>query len=300
MSATLINGRALAQSTKDRLRHQIESFVEEGLRRPCLALILVGQDAASQIYVAAKGRACAEVGIESRSRCLPATVSEGELLHEIELLNADTSVDGILVQLPLPQPLSRWRVIKAIAPEKDVDGLSPANQGLMAWAKPGLYSCTPLGIMELIRSTQVKIEGCVAAVLGRSILVGAPTATLLGNEGATVFSLHSKSLNVPQLTRQADILVVATGQRHLVQADWVKPGAVVIDVGIHRVGSGIEGDVNFKAVAPIAGHITPVPGGVGPMTIAMLLANTVLAFNFAKEQNRKMLLADGHSADRQV
>jgi methylenetetrahydrofolate dehydrogenase (NADP+)/methenyltetrahydrofolate cyclohydrolase len=278
MTARIIDGKALASSIKQALATKIENLRAKGERLPCLAMTLVGDDPASHIYVAGKEKACAAIGMLSKGVVLPADISQAALLEHVARLNDDPEVDGILVQLPLPRHINRWEVIKAIAPEKDVDGLTPHNQGLLAWGKPGLYSCTPLGIMELIRSTGVTIEGALAAVLGRSVLVGAPTANLLGNAGATVASLHSKSRNVPAITRQADILVVATGCYNLVQQDWVKPGAVVIDVGIHRIGKAVRGDVNFETVSEVAGHITPVPGGVGPMTIAMLLHNCVLSY----------------------
>ena len=245
----------------------------------------MGDDPASQIYVASKEKACAEIGIKSRSTVLPAKTTQAELRDHVLALNEDASIDGILVQLPLPLHINRWDIITAISPSKDVDGLTPTSQGLMIWTMPGLYSCTPLGIVKLIHSTGIELEGKLAAVIGRSMLVGGPTAVLLGNEGATVISLHSKSRDIPALTRQADVLVVATGEYDLVQRDWVKPGAVVIDVGIHRVGGKVKGDVNFETVSQVAGHITPVPGGVGPMTIAMLLHNCVLAYEMRRARS---------------
>jgi methylenetetrahydrofolate dehydrogenase (NADP+)/methenyltetrahydrofolate cyclohydrolase len=278
MTARLIDGRALAQLKKQALAEKIRALRPSADRSPCLAVILVGDDPASHIYVSSKEKACTEIGIQSLSIRLPAKVSEEELLDQVRELNADSKVDGILVQLPLPQHINRWHVITTLAPHKDVDGLSPVNQGLMMWDKQGLYSCTPLGIMELIESTGVSFEGAHAAVIGRSVLVGGPTAVLLGNRGATVTSMHSKSRDIPASSREADILVVATGVHHLVKREWVKPGAVVIDVGIHRIGGKIAGDVDFAEVSKVAGYITPVPGGVGPMTIAMLLSNCVQAY----------------------
>jgi methylenetetrahydrofolate dehydrogenase (NADP+)/methenyltetrahydrofolate cyclohydrolase len=241
-------------------------------------VILVGDDPASQIYVGSKEKACASVGIKSVSHRLPASTTQKDLIALIHKLNKTDDVDGILLQLPIPKHMSRFECIEAIAPEKDVDGLTPTSQGIIAWGQPGLQPCTPSGIMELIRESGIECKGKLAAVLGRSILVGAPTTHMLSHAGATVIGLHSESRNTKELTKMADIVVVATGQRHLVTDEWLKPGAVVIDVGIHRVNGKVSGDVEFETARKVAGSITPVPGGVGPMTIAMLLSNCLLAF----------------------
>lgn len=278
MSAKIIDGRAISKTVRATLKKSIDAFVKKGYRRPCLAVILVGDDAASQIYVGHKKKACDAIGIESRVIRLPAKTKQDVLEDYITDLDQDEAVDGILLQLPLPGNLDADHAIDSISPEKDVDGLTPANQGRLIWMRPAHGSCTPLGIMKLIESTGIKIEGKVAAVVGRSVLVGAPMTSMLANAGASIISLHHKSVDCPSLTRQADILVIATGVHRLVDRSWVKPGAVVIDVGIHRFDTGIEGDVIFDDVVEVASHITPVPGGVGPMTIAMLLSNTVDAY----------------------
>jgi methylenetetrahydrofolate dehydrogenase (NADP+)/methenyltetrahydrofolate cyclohydrolase len=276
MTAKIIDGRAVAKHIRQKLYDKVEGFKEDGRRIPCLAVILVGEDPASQIYVGHKKRACAAIGIQSRSFELPADVSQQELEKLLHDLNADPSVDGILLQLPLPgDHLDPEKAIDCISAEKDVDGLTPANQGLLVWRRPSIGSCTPFGVMKLLESLEVPVEGKVAAVVGRSVLVGAPMATMLSNAGASVISLHSKSEDCPALTSQADILIVATGVHKLVDRTWVKPGAVVIDVGMHRLEDGLGGDVDFEDVKDIASWITPVPGGVGPMTIAMLMYNCV-------------------------
>jgi methylenetetrahydrofolate dehydrogenase (NADP+)/methenyltetrahydrofolate cyclohydrolase len=278
MTAALIDGKQIAAGIRDRVRAQVEELISQGKRAPSLAVILVGENPASQIYVSHKEKACKAVGITSRTLHLSASTSQADLVRAIQGLNFDQSVDGILLQLPLPAHLDRVGAIAAIDPSKDVDGLTPFNQGQMLWQSPGLYPCTPLGVIELIRSTGINFSGKVAAIVGRSLLVGMPVGLLLEVLGCSIFGLHSESKEPQQWTRQADILVVATGVHHLVKADWVKPGAVVIDVGIHRVGSNLAGDVDFDEVSKIASHITPVPGGVGPMTIAMLISNALLAY----------------------
>jgi len=285
MPAKLINGTALSQTIKADVRTRIAAHTAAGERAPFLAVVLVGDNPASQIYVGHKEKACAEVGIKTRTWKLPKTASQAEVLELVERLNADPAIDGILPQLPLPPQVSRIATIHAISPEKDVDGLTPYNQGMLDWNLPARYPCTPLGIMALIRSTGIKLSGSLAGVLGRSVLVGAPTATLLSHAGSTIVCMHSESRNTRELTRECDIVVVATGSHHLVKGDWIKPGAVVIDVGIHRTESGkLAGDVDFDAAAKVAGHITPVPGGVGPMTIAMLLVNCLDAYEARKSK----------------
>ena len=279
MSAKIIDGRAIAQEVRDSLKSKIHKIREDGKRPPCLAVILVGHDPASEVYVGHKKKACAAIGIESRAIELPEDTTQDELSKHLTDLNADDQVDGILLQLPLPKHLSADKAIDCIHPDKDVDGLTPVNQGLLVWRRPGLVSCTPAGVMELIKSTGVVLKGARAVVMGRSVLVGAPMATLLSNAGATVNCLNSRTVKGEELTREADILVVATGVHHLVKGDHVKPGALVIDVGMHRHEGALSGDVKFDEVKDVAGHITPVPGGVGPMTIAMLLSNCLQAYS---------------------
>lgn len=278
MAAQLIDGTSLAKTIREQVKTQIAEHTRQGRRAPCLAVILVGNDPASEIYVGRKIKACAEVGITNRDFHLPSDITQPTLTEYLYNLNDDPNVDGILVQMPLPPQLSRLKAIEAINPSKDVDGLTPANQGRLVWHQPALYPCTPSGIMELIKTTGVTVQGKLAVVLGRSVLVGAPTCNMLSNAGASVLSLHSLSDHKAELSAQADILVVATGVKHLVKAHWVKEGAVVIDVGIHRDGKVLTGDVDFVNVAPKAAFITPVPGGVGPMTIAMLMQNCVKSY----------------------
>lgn len=278
MSATIIDGKAIAQDIKRQLKGDIEAIRNRGLRAPCLAVILVGNDPASEVYVGHKKKACTMVGIESRAVHLPADTSQEELGRHLEALSKDDDVDGILLQLPLPSHLNAVAAIDLIDPTKDVDGLTPVNQGLLVWRRPSLVSCTPAGVMELIKATGVNLMGARALVMGRSVLVGAPLATLLSNAGATVHCLNSKTVDGPALTRQADVLVVATGVCHLVKGEDIKPGAIVIDVGMHRHDDKLTGDVVFEEAVEVASHITPVPGGVGPMTIAMLLRNCLQAY----------------------
>lgn len=287
MTAKIIDGRAIAFKLREQLKTYISNSRERGFRSPVLAVILVGNDPASRIYVDLKMKACQSIGVTSKDFIFDENVSQEELKNCLQTLNDDPEVDAILMQLPLPSHLNAQDLIDCIAPEKDVDGLTCVNQGALNWQKGGFVPCTPLGVMKLLESTGVNIEGKFAAVVGRSVLVGAPMATLLSNAGATVVSLHSKTVDSPSITSKADILVVATGVHHLVQANWVKPGAIVVDVGIHRVNEKIEGDVDFAQVAPLVSHITPVPRGVGPMTITMLLANCVEAF--AKRFNLESL-----------
>jgi methylenetetrahydrofolate dehydrogenase (NADP+)/methenyltetrahydrofolate cyclohydrolase len=280
MTAHIIDGKVIAQNIKNELKQKITAIHASGKRPPCLAVMLVGNDPASEVYVGHKKKACAEVGIESRSVSLPADINQETLCEHLRKLSADPNVDGILVQLPLPKHLKSDEAIDLISPEKDVDGLTPYSQGLLNWKRPGLTSCTPLGIMELINSTGVDLKGKRAVVIGRSVLVGLPVAVLLGNEGATVTSINSKTVKPEEICRGADILVVAAGVKQMVKGDWIKPGALVIDVGIHRDGEGkkLVGDVVYEDALKKAGWITPVPGGVGPMTIASLLSNCMTAY----------------------
>lgn len=278
MTARIIDGKKIAGTIRDEIREKISKSVSKGHRPPCLAVILVGNDAASKVYVGHKKRACAACGLESRSFELAEDTSQEKLLGLLEKLNNDADIDGILLQLPLPRHLDAERAIDRISPEKDVDGLTPYSQGLLVWRRPKMVSCTPAGVMELLHRSDITLLGKNAVVIGRSVLVGAPMATLLANAGASVQSLHSKSVHPKELTAKADIVVVAAGVHHLVKEDWIKPGAVVIDVGIHNIDGKLQGDVDFARVKEKAAAISPVPGGVGPMTIAMLLKNCVTAF----------------------
>ena len=288
--STLLNGKELAAQIREAVGAKVALRKQAGLPTPGLATVLVGEDAASQVYVRSKQRACAEAGIQSFGHVLPADVPKAELIELVETLNADESVHGILVQLPLPKGLDEARVIAAIAPSKDVDGLNPTNAGLLAQKgrRQMFTPATPKGIMRMLAVTGAAVEGANAVVLGRSNIVGVPVAALLLKANATVTICHSRTKDLAAVCRGADILVAAVGQPEIVRADWVKPGAVVIDVGVNRVddaaakrGYRLVGDVAFDEVSEVAGAITPVPGGVGPMTIAMLLENTLEAAELA-------------------
>ncbi len=276
--AQLIDGSRIAKDLQDQLAQTILAHTNLGRRRPFLTVVLVGEDPASQIYVRHKEKACHSVGIDSETIHKPASISEQDLVALITQLNADPSVDGILVQLPLPKHIHSFNVISAINPSKDVDGLHPYNQGLLAMNKARHVPCTPSGIMKLLEAIDFKFEGKIAAVIGRSILVGSPVARLLLHRNTTVIHIHSKTPSPWALARQADLLVVAVGSAKLIDAKWVREGAVVIDVGIHRIDDKLCGDVDFDAVKDQASWITPVPKGVGPMTIACLLLNCFNAY----------------------
>lgn len=277
MTARIIDGKALAAVLRSELLPRIERLTAAG-HRPGLAVVLVGDDPASAVYVRNKVKACEEIGIRSWLDRLPADTSEAALLARIAALNADPEVHGILVQLPLPKQLNAQRILESIAFEKDVDGLHATNAGLTLMGTPHFRSCTPYGVMKMLESIPYPLEGRHAVVLGRSNMVGKPMAMLLLAANATVTIAHSRTQDLAALTRQADVLVAAVGRRALVTADMVKPGAVVIDVGTNRTAEGkLVGDVDFEPVRQIAGWISPVPGGVGPMTITMLLVNTVEA-----------------------
>jgi len=277
MSAKIIDGKALAAAVKQEAASQTEALKAQGIT-PCLAVVLVGEDSASQVYVRGKINDCAQCGIESRSIRLPETTTQAELLEEVQALAKDPAVHGILVQLPLPAGIDEKAVIDAIPPEKDVDGFSPVNVGRMQIGEPCYLPCTPAGCIRMIESTGVSIAGKQAVVLGRSNIVGKPAAMLLLAKDATVTICHSKTRNLKELCASADILVAAVGREGFVTGEMVKPGAVVIDVGINRgVDGKLHGDVDFAAAAEKAAWITPVPGGVGPMTRAMLMLNTVEA-----------------------
>jgi methylenetetrahydrofolate dehydrogenase (NADP+) / methenyltetrahydrofolate cyclohydrolase len=280
MGATVIDGKSVAAEVRARVAASVKECAEaHGGRVPGLATVLVGDDPGSQVYVANKRRQAEEVGMRSVHHELEASTAQNELLALIGDLNADREVDGILVQLPLPGGIDQDAVIAAIDPQKDVDGLTASSAGLLAQGRPGLVPCTAQGVMELLRHTGIEPGGAEAVVVGRSILVGRPLASLLLNADATVTVCHSRTRDLAGVCRRGDILVAAVGSPRLVKPEWVKPGAAVIDVGVNRTDDGLVGDVDFEAVLEVAGAITPVPGGVGPMTIAMLLQNTVLAAN---------------------
>jgi methylenetetrahydrofolate dehydrogenase (NADP+) / methenyltetrahydrofolate cyclohydrolase len=274
VTARLIDGKFVAAT----LRAEVAAKVAAAGFVPTLAVVLVGEDAASNVYVRTKDRAAREAGIEARTVRLPADTAQATLLATIQGLNADQAVDGILVQLPLPGGIDPQAVIEAIDPAKDVDGFHPMNAGHLVDGRPTLVPCTPLGVMKLLRAGGVVVSGARAVVLGRSAIVGRPLASLLLSADATVTITHSRTLDLPAECRRADILIAAVGKPEMVQADWVRPGATVIDVGINRLPDGrLVGDVAFDACAAVAGAITPVPGGVGPMTVACLLENTLTA-----------------------
>jgi methylenetetrahydrofolate dehydrogenase (NADP+) / methenyltetrahydrofolate cyclohydrolase len=277
VAARVIDGKAVAAAVRERARGEVAELEAEAGRAPTLATVLVGEDPASQVYVRSKHRACEEAGIRSLHRDLPAATTENQLLELVGELGLREDVDGILVQLPLPEQIDPDAVVAAIDPAKDVDGLTPLNAGLLAHGTPGLVPCTPAGVMELLRHEGVELEGAEAVVVGRSKLVGVPLARLLLAADATVTVCHSRSRDLAAVCRRADVLVAAVGSPRLLGADAVKPGATVIDVGVNRAEEGLCGDVDFEAAAAVAGAITPVPGGVGPMTIAMLLVNTLEA-----------------------
>ncbi|MFZ0091618.1 MAG: bifunctional methylenetetrahydrofolate dehydrogenase/methenyltetrahydrofolate cyclohydrolase FolD [Solirubrobacteraceae bacterium] len=284
MTATLIDGKSIAQQVRAQVGTEIESWVAGGGRRPGLATILVGDDPASAVYVAGKQRACAEVGIEGFAHDLPGDVAQDDVVSLLAQLNADERVSGILLQLPTPEHIDGSRLTTLIDAAKDVDGLTPVSAGRLAKGLPGLRPCTPAGVIELLRRSDVTLEGAEAVVVGRSDLVGKPVAALLLAENATVTVCHSRTRDLDAVCRRADILIAAVGHAEIVRGSWVKPGAAVIDVGINRTDAGLVGDVEFAAAAEVAGLITPVPGGVGPMTIAMLLRNTLRAAQAQSER----------------
>jgi methylenetetrahydrofolate dehydrogenase (NADP+)/methenyltetrahydrofolate cyclohydrolase len=272
----IIDGKAVASRVRERVAAEVAELRAAGVA-PGLATVLVGDDPASHVYVRMKRKACEEVGIVPIHHELPADAPQYELLALLQRLNGDPAVSGILLQLPLPAHIDSGAMTGAISPAKDVDGLTPVNAGLLSQGRPGLVPCTPLGVMELLAHTRVELEGARAAVLGRSGLVGKPVAQLLLAANATVTHCHSRTRDLPDVCRQADVLVAAVGRPGTVSADMVRDGAVVIDVGTNRTDAGLVGDVDFDAVRAKARAITPVPGGVGPMTIAMLLSNTARA-----------------------
>lgn len=273
----LIYGKVVSADTRAKLRTQVEEFEKRAGRKPCLAVIIVGEDPASQTYVRNKIAGCAEVGMRSLHYEYADGTPQSEIEKTLKDLATDDTVDGILVQLPLPKGYDERKLLSLIPDEKDVDGFSPTNLGLLAMNKPRTISCTPFGVMKMLETTGVKLEGKNAVVIGRSNTVGKPMAMLLLNANCTVTVCHSKTENLAEITSKADILVAAIGRPKFVTADMVKDGAIVIDVGINRVDGKLVGDVDFENVEKKASFITPVPGGVGPMTITMLLANTLQA-----------------------
>ena len=284
MTAQIISGTQLASQIKSNVAQQISQYVAQGKRAPGLAVILVGADPASQVYVGSKRKSCAEIGITSKSYDLPETTAEQALLELIKELNQDNTVDGILVQLPLPKHIDSTKVIEQISPEKDVDGFHPYNVGRLCQRIPTLRACTPYGVMKLLETTGISFYGKHAVIVGASNIVGRPMALLGLNHGATVTVCHSRTKDLAKVAKRADILISAVGKAGLITKDFVKEGAVVIDVGINRNEEGkLCGDVLFEEVAPLTSAITPVPGGVGPMTIAMLLAQTVKNAKSKKE-----------------
>lgn len=291
MAAQIIDGKLIAEDVRRKAGEDVAAMVAAGKPRPGLATVLVGENPASQSYVGSKQKACAQLGIESFGHKLPATATQSEVENLVRELNADSRVNGILVQLPLPAGLDEEKVLSAISFEKDVDGFHPINIGRLAQKgrDPLFVPCTPFGCIYLLEQVGVKLDGCNAVVLGRSNIVGMPAALLLVRKNATVTICHSRTRNLPDVVRSADVLIAAIGKAEMVRGDWVKPGAAVIDVGINRIedptapkGSRLVGDVCFNEVKEVAGFITPVPGGVGPMTIAMLMRNTVRAAQIAQ------------------
>jgi methylenetetrahydrofolate dehydrogenase (NADP+)/methenyltetrahydrofolate cyclohydrolase len=290
MSATIIDGRAIAARVRAGVAGEVETFKRETGRVPGLATVLVGEDPASAVYVGGKQRACLEAGMAPFDRRLAADASFEEVAAELEGLNADTAVSGVLLQLPVPEHLDGNALTAMVAADKDVDGLTPVNAGLLSLGRPGLRPCTPSGVMELLADTGVRLEGAEAVVVGRSNLFGKPMAQMLLAESATVTVCHSRTRDLREVCARADILIAAVGRPRLIQRDFVKAGAVVIDVGMNRVtpeqagnSSGLVGDVDFAAVVEVASAITPVPGGVGPLTIAFLLRNTLQAARYQAE-----------------
>jgi len=273
----ILDGKTAAREVREQVRAQTAELTARHGIVPGLATVLVGEDSASKIYVSSKLKACAEVGITSFAHDLPAATSEAELLARVDALNADPKVHGILVQLPLPKGLDEKRVIFRLSPEKDVDGLHPVSQGRLLAGESGFRPCTPLGVMVLVQKTGVRIAGKRAVVVGRSLLVGKPVALLLLEQHATVTLCHSRTADLAAEVGSADILVAAIGKAEMIRGEWIRPGSIVIDVGINRTEAGLRGDVETAAAQARAAFITPVPGGVGPMTVAMLMQNTLAA-----------------------
>lgn len=277
--AQLMSGKAVSEIKRADIKARLGKLKEEGSRVPCLAVVQVGEDPASSIYVNRKEKACTEVGIRSQRFNLPSDVSQEALMALIERLNNDVEVDGILCQLPLPEGIDANQVLDAVTPDKDVDGFHPLNVGLLNMGRECLLPCTAAGIVEILRHYNIPLVGANVLVAGRSQIVGKPVATLLLAEHATVTIAHSRTKNLKELSKRADIVIAAIGKHHFFDASYFSTEAVVVDVGIHRVDGKIQGDVNFAEVEPLVAAITPVPGGVGPMTITMLLENTLTAYD---------------------
>jgi methylenetetrahydrofolate dehydrogenase (NADP+)/methenyltetrahydrofolate cyclohydrolase len=281
MSATILDGKKLAQQIRSELAEEVVEFIQNNGAVPCLAAVLAGDDPASEVYVRNKRRACEAVGIESRLHRLGADASTEDLLQLVARLNKDPEVHGILIQLPLAPQMDASRALLAVSPAKDVDAFHPENVGRLVQGRPRFLPCTPHGVQQLLVRNGIEIAGRHVVVVGRSDIVGRPLSIMLSQKGpggdATVTLCHSRSSDLPAVTRQADILIVAIGRAKFITADMVKPGATVVDVGIQRAEEGLVGDVDFAAVREVAGAITPVPGGVGPLTVAMLLKNTLTA-----------------------
>jgi methylenetetrahydrofolate dehydrogenase (NADP+)/methenyltetrahydrofolate cyclohydrolase len=281
MAAKIIDGKAVAARVRAEVAKEVEAFVAEYGRPPGLATVLVGEDPASAVYVGNKQKASAEVGIQGFDHRLPADAAEDEVIALIERLNADDDVSGILCQLPVPPHMDGVKLTGLIDPYKDVDGLTPISAGLLSLGREGLRSCTPEGVMLLLADAGAQLEGAEAVVIGRSNLFGKPMAQLLLEANATVTICHSRTRDLPGVCRRADVLIAAVGRARMVKQEWIKPGAIVIDVGLNQLEDGLAGDVAFDEVAEVAAAITPVPGGVGPMTVACLLRNTVKAARIA-------------------
>jgi methylenetetrahydrofolate dehydrogenase (NADP+) / methenyltetrahydrofolate cyclohydrolase len=284
MAARVIDGKAVGARVRAQVATEVEAFVAEHGRPPGLATILVGDDPASAVYVAGKQKACAEAGIQGFDHRVGADASEDEVIALIERLNADDDVSGILCQLPVPPHMDGVKLTGLVDPGKDVDGLTPISVGLLSLGREGLRPCTPEGVMLLLEEAGAQLEGAEAVVIGRSNLFGKPMAQLLLGANATVTTCHSRTRDLPGVCARADVLIAAVGLARMVKRDWVKPGAIVIDVGMNRLEDGLAGDVDFDAVAEVAAAITPVPGGVGPMTIACLLRNTLKAARLSAER----------------
>jgi len=279
VETVVVDGLGLARELRAQMEAEVRRIVAAGGRAPCLAVVRIGEDAASVSYIKGKRRACNRIGMESVEHALPGDTREEDLLDLLAKLNGDAAIDGILVQLPLPHPLRANTVAAALDPEKDVDGVGPINAGRLLMGEDGLFACTPLGILEILDHYEVSLEGAHAVVIGRSMIVGKPVSLLLQRRNATVTMCHSRTRDLPSLCRCADVLVAAVGIPRLVQAEWIKPGAAVIDVGATEVDGEPVGDVDFSAALGVAGLITPHRRGVGPMTITMLLHNTLLAYH---------------------
>ncbi|MEQ6387961.1 bifunctional methylenetetrahydrofolate dehydrogenase/methenyltetrahydrofolate cyclohydrolase FolD [Bacillaceae bacterium S4-13-58] len=286
MAATVIWGNELASKFREEMKLELEGLKKEGIE-PGLTVVIVGEDPASKSYVKAKSKACEQIGIRSKVIELPADTTEQELVTIVQSLNKDETVHGILVQLPLPKQIREEVIIETISPEKDVDGFHPTTIGKMLTGQDTFFPCTPFGIVKMVQSQNIPIEGKHVVVVGRSNIVGKPVGQLFLNENATVTYCHSRTKNLKEITRQADILIVAVGRIHMITAEYVKEGAVVIDVGVNRKDDGkLTGDVDFASVEPVASYITPVPKGVGPMTITMLLHNTIKAARLLEQKER--------------